>query len=285
LSDNILIAGTSGGGVFLSSNRGSTWSQHISGLTNLNVSALAIKGSDLFVGTLGGGVFLSTNRGGTWAPMDSGLTNLSVSALAVSNSYLFAATNGGGIFLSTNTGSRWSSVNYGLSNLNVRALDVSGATLCAGTIGGVFVSSNSGSQWTQVNSGLADTLVTALVLKNTNLFVGTALNGVWKRPLSEMITSVGWQSTIVPAKFNLEQNYPNPFNPSTIIRYGLPTRTHVTLSIFNALGQLVATLVNGDQDAGSHQVQFDGSRLASGVYFYRLMAGDYFGTKRLALLR
>jgi predicted GH43/DUF377 family glycosyl hydrolase len=89
----------------------------------------------------------------------------------------------------------------------------------------------------------------------------------------------------LPQTFRLEQNYPNPFNPSTTIRYGLPQKSAVQLTVFNTLGQQVALLQNGEQEAGYHQVQFDGSGLSSGVYFYRLRAGDFMETKRLLLLR
>ena len=89
----------------------------------------------------------------------------------------------------------------------------------------------------------------------------------------------------VPIDFNLVQNYPNPFNPSTIIRYGLPQRSQVLLTIFNTLGQQVATLFQGEQEAGYHEVGFDGSNLASGVYLYRLTAGSFVQTRKLLLLR
>jgi hypothetical protein len=85
--------------------------------------------------------------------------------------------------------------------------------------------------------------------------------------------------------FDLMQNYPNPFNPITTIRYGLPVRAHVTLAVFNTLGQSVATLVNGEVDAGYHEVTFDAAGLASGVYFYRMQAGSFTDTKRLLLVR
>ena len=88
-----------------------------------------------------------------------------------------------------------------------------------------------------------------------------------------------------PGAFQLLQNYPNPFNPSTTIRYVLPGRTRATISLFNSLGQRVATLVDAVQDAGEHQVRVDGTRLGSGVYFYRLTAGDAALTRRLVILR
>jgi hypothetical protein len=88
-----------------------------------------------------------------------------------------------------------------------------------------------------------------------------------------------------PSVFALARNYPNPFNPSTTIRYGLPNKTAVQLSVFNTLGQSVSTLVNGEQEAGYHEVKFDGSGLSSGIYFYRLQAGSFVETRKLVLVR
>jgi hypothetical protein len=89
----------------------------------------------------------------------------------------------------------------------------------------------------------------------------------------------------IPGEFFLGQNYPNPFNPRTTIQYGLPHPSSVTLKVYNTLGQEVAVLVGETQEAGYHDVQFDGSGLASGVYFYRLRAGEYVASKRLILVR
>jgi hypothetical protein len=100
-----------------------------------------------------------------------------------------------------------------------------------------------------------------------------------------MITSVEPITSQLPQEFLLQQNYPNPFNPSTTIRYGLPSRSHVTLTVFNTLGQQVATLQDGEQEGGYHEVQFDGSGLASGVYVYRLQGGDFVQSLKLTLLR
>lgn len=88
-----------------------------------------------------------------------------------------------------------------------------------------------------------------------------------------------------PVSCQLMQNYPNPFNPSTVIRYALPVRSHVTLSVYNTLGQEVAALVNENQEPGYHESTFEGTNLASGVYLYRLQAGSFVQTKRLLLLK
>jgi hypothetical protein len=88
-----------------------------------------------------------------------------------------------------------------------------------------------------------------------------------------------------PLRFNLEQNYPNPFNPSTTIKFELPRASQVNLSVFDILGREVSVLVNERRGAGVYEVKFDGSNLASGVYFYRLQAGSFLQTMKLLLIR
>ena len=79
----------------------------------------------------------------------------------------------------------------------------------------------------------------------------------------------------VPADFVLEANYPNPFNPQTTIAFALPEATHVTIQVFDMLGQKVVELVNGKKEAGKHTLTFDAQGLASGVYLYRMRAGSF----------
>jgi hypothetical protein len=104
-----------------------------------------------------------------------------------------------------------------------------------------------------------------------------------------IITSVKSPSTgergNVPFEASLEQNYPNPFNPTTTIGYALHERSHVTIDLFNALGQHVATLVEGEKEAGRHEVQFNASHLASGTYLYQLRVDGYVAVRTLVVLR
>lgn len=89
----------------------------------------------------------------------------------------------------------------------------------------------------------------------------------------------------LPTVFALEQNYPNPFNPSTTIQFSLPKASDTKLTVYNVLGQRVATLVNEHMTAGVHSVQFDARSIATGVYFYRLEAGSYVTSKKMLLLK
>ena len=123
-----------------------------------------------------------------------------------------------------------------------------------------------------------------------DVFVGavsqTGSSSVFKTIKYRQIeTSVRDDGGEIPQAFSLSQNYPNPFNPSTTIRFALPKSGRIELKVYNALGQEVATLVNEDKAAGTYSLQWNAGELASGVYFYRLKAGEYTDTRKLLLLK
>jgi hypothetical protein len=132
---------------------------------------------------------------------------------------------------------------------------------------------------------LANITVRALAVSGTYLIAGTDA-GVWRRPLSELVVSVlQTNKGDVPGKFVLEQNYPNPFNTSTTITFGLSGSSHVRLTVYDVLGREVSVLVNETREAGVHEVRFDCSNLASGVYLYRIEAERFVQTKGLLLCK
>jgi len=92
-------------------------------------------------------------------------------------------------------------------------------------------------------------------------------------------------SSGIPDQFTLEQNYPNPFNPATTIQYGLPEAGKVSLEVFDMTGRRVATLVDESKSAGWHNVTFDASNLASGMYIYRIQSGAFVNTRKLILVK
>jgi hypothetical protein len=205
----------------------------------------------------------------------------------VSGTNLFASEDHvGGVYLSTDNGTSWTEASTGLNAYCPCAFAVSGANLFAGTLGdGVFLSTNNGTSWTEVNTGLTSIYVNALAVSGTNLFAGTGGGGVWRRPLSEMVTSVEGFSTDLPKGFSLDQNYPNPFNPTTKIRFSVGTYGYTSLRVFDLLGREVSTLVNEEMNPGTYSVTWDATGMPSGVYFYRLSAGAVNETKKLLLLR
>ena len=125
-------------------------------------------------------------------------------------------------------------------------------------------------------------------LRYTNTALLTAANGL---PLGDLTwwpdktTGVEQIHNSVPSNYTLSQNYPNPFNPSTQIEYSIPKSRFVTVKVYNLLGQEVATLVNQEQKAGSYKVDFDATKLASGVYMYQLHAGNFSLTKKMILMK
>jgi flagellar hook assembly protein FlgD len=89
-----------------------------------------------------------------------------------------------------------------------------------------------------------------------------------------------------PTTYSLSQNYPNPFNPTTTINFALPKESNVTLKVYNMIGQEVMTLISNERmNSGYHSVKVDGSKLTSGVYIYKLTAGDFVATKKMVLMK
>ena len=89
----------------------------------------------------------------------------------------------------------------------------------------------------------------------------------------------------IPNAFKLSQNYPNPFNPNTTINFSVPKQTNVLIKVYDILGKEVATLVNGEKAAGNYSVDFNASKLTSGMYVYNIQAGNYTATKKMMLLK
>ena len=157
-----------------------------------------------------------------------------------------------------------------------------------GSGSGIYLSTDEGSNWAQINTGFPGTgsyFGMALSMNSSYLFAGTYGVGVWRRPLSEIITAIKDIQSTVLTRFSLLQNYPNPFNPTTVISYQLPINGFVSLELYDILGRKIKSLIQERQNAGAHSVTFNAEDLSSGVYFYRLEAGTYSETKKLLLLR
>jgi len=284
--DSSLFAGNNHG-VFRSTDNGATWAAASTGLTDSLVRSLMVSSRYLFAGTYYTGVFRSTDDGLSWQPFNAGLTKweLCVEAIAVCDTNVFAGTPVG-VFRSTLNGTSWKAA--GLDGSTVMCFAVSDTDIFVGTgQNGLFLSSNNGATWTPEDIGMpppySNLQIDALAVRRSLLFAGGGM--LWKRPLWEMTTSVGTRSTQLPNHFILRQNYPNPFNPSTTISFSLPSSSFVTLQVFDVLGREVSTLMSRKLSAGTYSQKWNASDLPSGVYFYRLQAGEFAETRKLQLLK
>ncbi|MFZ2864875.1 MAG: T9SS type A sorting domain-containing protein, partial [Ignavibacteriaceae bacterium] len=99
------------------------------------------------------------------------------------------------------------------------------------------------------------------------------------------VVDVDDQNNLIPGNFIVNQNYPNPFNPSTVISYSIPNEAFVTVKVYNVLGQEVATLLNDVQSAGVYRINFNASKLSSGIYFYSVKADNHSDVKKMILMK
>jgi hypothetical protein len=243
-------------------------------------------------GTKGGGIFLSTDGGTNWTAVNSGLTfkDMNVYSLAVSSSNIFAGTSGndiyqsGGVFLSTDNGTNWTAVNSGLTTWDVYCLAVKGSNIFAGTkYGGVFLTTNMGASWTAVNSGLTNMYVYSLAIIGNNIFAGTFGSGVWRRPLSEMACINNLNPQL--GNFSFSIHFQRQSNPNLAMVCFLPNSDHLTVKIFNLLGQELTTLVNKKFGAGLHNFNWDTRNLAPGIYALKLQTGLNTYVRSVPILR
>jgi Neuraminidase (sialidase) len=128
--------------------------------------------------------------------------------------------------------------------------------------------------------------ISALMIdkKASMIYAGSSEGTIYKKSEDNGVTDAEELIT-APAEYKLSQNYPNPFNPSTTIEFGVRETGSYKLRIYNAIGEQVAELVNGELKSGYHQVHFDASRLSSGIYFYKLAGEKINLTKKMILMK
>jgi hypothetical protein len=131
-----------------------------------------------------------------------------------------------------------------------------------------------------IKSSIGQSIVGSTRHENTNIVSGFLVDTLFRGTAVSVSEPV-----ILPSMFTLSQNYPNPFNPSTKIKYSIPHISFVTLKIYDILGREIETLVNEEKNVGFYEVNFDASKLASGIYFYKLTAENFTDIKKLILIK
>jgi hypothetical protein len=292
-NDEKIFAGTndpgidsSMGRIFLSKDNGSNWYKVDNGIIgNEYISSLLINGNNVFIGTRKG-AFVSSDDGSSWKAVKSGMMIYGgINALTAIGDTIIAGTNNG-VFILTDKDSSWIDANTGLPEIKgIYSLATYGNTIFAGSSYDVFLSTNRGSSWISFTEGLINLRINSLTRNDTYIFAATDRDGVWRRPLSEVITQVENNHNHKPIFFLLKQNYPNPFNPSTTISYTIGKQGNVLLKIIDILGRDVTILVNEQKFPGTYSIQWNVKDQASGVYFYKLTSGNNCLIRKMILLK
>jgi len=154
----------------------------------------------------------------------------------------------------------------------------------AGASGEILSTTDGGENWQHQDSEIELPLYSIIFADE---YKGWAVGnyGIILHTISGGITTINDSSTSIPKHFLLNQNYPNPFNPTTTIKYQIPQAGFVSLKVYDMLGKEVAILVNEEKPVGSYEVEFNGSRIPSGIYFYQLQSGSFVETKKLILVK
>ena len=286
-------------GVFLSRDGGKTWTAEDSGLTTRNIRSLNAIRSNVFAAT-DSGVFFCRSTSNGWERVNEGLSRVSINCLTMDSTWLYIGTSSQGIW-------KRPLVDFGIittcprhfvpaddSVLTVEPVSfvwdpIPGATgyelqiAYDSTFGKICVDlPSTGDTSLNVYPFLQDTAYYWRVRAYSQNDTGGWSDIRYFR--TGRITSIE-KGPVQPMSFSLFQNYPNPFNPTTYIGFRIEDVGFVTLKVYDVMGRRVATLVDKVEQPGSYEVQFNGSDLASGVYFYRLTAPSYSKVLKMLLLK
>jgi photosystem II stability/assembly factor-like uncharacterized protein len=250
---------------------------------------LVYQGSNIWFGARGRGVYHSTNNGASWA-----LQNLTAAGFCYPSAIWFENANNGftsaqlNIVKTTNGGNVWSPLAGSLLDSEVVrgivSVNMQYVWYVRDMTPKIYYSSNGGVNWVVQHTSPSGTGYKHLTKsRDGEKLWAITIGGEIER--YDNISSVHQVSTEIPGTYKLFQNYPNPFNPATTIKYNIAKASSVELKVYNMLGKEVAMLVNEKQNQGTFEVTFDGSRLSSGTYFYKLSANGYSEVKKMALVK
>ncbi len=253
-----------------------------------------------------GGFFITSDSENTWDRRVNGLsidldhTNITAIAISPKNDSLIYIGNSAGVYVSSDMGNQWRQclssdfTNGGIvedikidkDNPNVIFVTEKGNDIGEG---GLFFSGDAGKTWKEykfpdINDHSRTSINILRYGEKYKVYIGTISYGLYKGTFPGTVLPVKQQNQIVNS-YTLNQNYPNPFNPTTIINYTIPKAGFVTIIVYDIEGREIRTLVNEEEQPGNYHVRFNARDLSSGLYFYRMICGNYTDTKKMIVLK
>jgi photosystem II stability/assembly factor-like uncharacterized protein len=302
-----IVAGD-GGMLLRTTDGGATWVRMTSVDAGINFTCVR------FVGTATGFALGTKDQNGFWCIVlrttDAGLTWTEVARLPDIWDPRFGLADGsvgiltgssGELFRTSDGGVSWTRQD-GFTNGQLTGASFAGSNV--GVVGGaqyfgcgshcgyslcvIYRTTDGGLTWTNSLNTERDGGINAVALADAHIGIAVGSRGLILRTTTGGSTWVNQEPPFaggVPSETKLQQNYPNPFNPQTKIRFSIMSTQHTTLTVYDILGRRVAVLVDEKKAPGRYEVAFDGARLASGMYIYRLTAGPYVETRKMLLLK
>lgn len=282
--------------VFKSTDWGASWFPISSGTSGI-IREMAICKSNPSVMYVSSGylIFKSTNAGTSFLSTTTGLQNRTISSVYIhpdsSNVVLltYSGFGTGKIYKTTNGGSSWNNISGNLPDSPVNDMliyypGVPTSIYYTAMDAGVFYTDNYGSNWIELADSLPNSVAMNLDyhLSTNAVRVATHGRGVWE--LGNTIGIINFNHEI-PSGYSLKQNYPNPFNPVTFIKYDIYNEGFVNLAVYDILGRELKKIISENQRPGTYTVQFNGSSLSSGVYFYKLSVNGFTETKKMLITK
>ena len=269
--------------IFKSTDGGITWNKQYIGLYPEDIFSISF--GDINTGYIcGAGIFgKTTNTGVNW--MSGYLPPISNmrSVFFINNTIGWIVGDSYNVNKTTNGGTNWSSFNLGNYLYSIRFVNDQSGWVC-GNGGAIYGTTNGGTNWTQQTTGISTTLY-SLYFINAQTGWAVGATGRILKTTTGGLTLINPISNEVPNNFKLFQNYPNPFNPITKIKYQIAGGVFVKLIIYDILGREIGTLVNENLQPGSYEARWDATNYSSGVYFYRIQAGNYVNVKKIVLVK
>ncbi|MFQ5753789.1 MAG: YCF48-related protein, partial [bacterium] len=275
--------------IYKTSDGGSSWSKlaNISGVQFLRrlVFTDRFRGWVLGKNAVAFPTYKTTDGGQSWHRSQHEFT-----AITFLDSLIGFAIQNGSVYRSLDGGNDWKQISENPASFATWTSNMTFSDSTHGWIWNYFnvYHTNDGGRTWKIENGISrieNVFPGGLFMLNKDLGWAVGSDGWIFKYESDDITSVSNTTVNGPSDFRLFQNYPNPFNPTTTINYFLPFREEIEISVFNVLGKKVKVLFSGKQNPGLHQIEFNGSDLSSGVYFYQLRAKSFVETKKSLLIK